>query len=85
VLATRDGATFSSEILTTTFHEGPSWPRVHGVGGRLWVDWVDSTGEMTWKRQLGGQPWEPTQVESYGTAEERDFHVRGVVRRRALE
>jgi hypothetical protein len=85
VLATHDGPGFSSQILATTQHAGDNWPRVHGVGQRLWVDWIDTESEMTWIRQIQGSPWEPVQVEYFDTPEERDFHVRGLVRQRALD
>jgi hypothetical protein len=85
MLATRDGQTFSSQILTTTQYAAENRPRVHSAGGRIWVDWIDAEGEMTWIRQSQGGSWDPVQIEYFETPEQRDFHVRGLVRQRAQE
>jgi hypothetical protein len=84
MLAVRDDQVFASEILTTTLYAGENWPRVHSANGRLWVDWVDHEYEMTWIRQLPAGPWETVQTEDFQTPEEREFHVRGLIRELAL-
>jgi hypothetical protein len=85
VLATRNGPGFSSQILTTTQYAGDNWPSVHSSGDRLWVDWIDTDFEMTWIRKIQGAPWGSVEIEFFQTPEEREFHVRGLVRQKALE
>jgi hypothetical protein len=84
MLAVQEDQFFASEILTTTLHAGENWPRVHSAAGRLWVDWIDSEYEMTWIRRLPAGSWEPVQIEDFQTPEEREFHVRGLIRELAL-
>jgi hypothetical protein len=80
VLAVRQGQAFSSQILTTTQYAGENWPRVHSANGMLWVDWIDLEWEMTWIRQLPTGSWEPVEGEYFQSPEEREFHVRGLIR-----
>jgi len=85
MLAIRQGQTFSSQILATTHYAGENRPQVHSANGTLWVDWIDLEWEMTWIQQLPGGSWEPVEVETFQTQEEREFHVRGLIRTRALQ
>jgi hypothetical protein len=84
MLAIHDGQQFASEMVATTLHDGENWPRVHGAGALVWIDWIDAVGEMTWTRRVLGGPWEPVEIESFQTPEEREFHVRGLIRLLAL-
>jgi hypothetical protein len=85
VLATEQDGVFSAEVLASTYHSGPNWPQVHGVGDRLWVEWIDAPGEMGWIRQVSPGIWDPIQLEAYQTLEERDYHIRGEIKAQALE
>jgi len=85
VLATDDGAGFSSMLLATTYHAGANWPEVHRASGRIWVEWIDAEDEMNWTRKLLSGSWESLQTEPYDTSEKRDYHVRGTIRSQALQ
>jgi hypothetical protein len=85
VVATQTAAGFSSEIVATTHHAGPNRPQVHGAGDRLWVDWIDTASDMAWMRRVSGGPWEGVEAEVFQSAEERDFHVRGLIRTLAAD
>jgi len=84
VLATRDGQAFFAEMLSVTYHNEGNWPQVHSANSALWVDWIDSDGEMAWIRLLPGG-WGTVQVEGYQDQEERDYHVRGKIESLALD
>lgn len=84
-LAVHDGQAFTSQLLVTTHHGEENWPQVHSGNGRIWIDWIDTGDEMTWIQKDPGQPWLPTQVEPFQTPEDREFHVRGRIRRRASQ
>jgi hypothetical protein len=84
VLATRDGQAFFSEMLSVTFHNEGNRPQAHSANGALWVDWIDSDGDMAWIRLfLGG--WGAVQIEGFQDQEERDYHVRGKIESLALD
>ena len=85
VLATHDGQGFTYEILATTQHAASNWPGVHTAGDRMWVDWIDADNEVAWTRQATDGSWDPIEVEYFATPEQRDFHVRGLVRHLALQ
>jgi hypothetical protein len=85
VHAMQSGQTFSSEIVATTQHPGDNRPQIHSAGDQLWIDWIDGENDMAWTRQLVGGAWGPIQTEYFGTLEEREFHVRGLIRIHALE
>jgi hypothetical protein len=85
VLAIREEQAFSSEILTTTQYAGENRPQAHSADGTLWVDWIDLEWEMAWIRQLPTGAWGPVEVEYFQTPEEREFHVRGLIRSHALK
>jgi len=85
MLATEDGGSYSSEVLANTDHDEPNRPRVHSVRGRLWVEWIDSEGEMTWTSRVIPDPWSTIEPEPFSSIEERDYHVRGAIRSLALE
>jgi hypothetical protein len=75
---------FGHEGLTVTQHGEPNWVRIHNERGQLWLDWIDAEGEMGWIRQEGSG-WSPVATEAFETAEEREFHVRGAIRRLAID
>jgi hypothetical protein len=85
MLATEDGGSYSSEVLANTDHDKPNRPRVHSARGRLWVDWIDAEGEMTWTSRLIPDPWGPIEPKPFSSNEERDYHVRGEIESLALE
>jgi hypothetical protein len=85
VLATGTGPTLASEILATTYHAGPNRPQVHASGDRLWVDWIDTACDMAWMRRVSGGAWEGVQAEPFQDAEQREFHVRGLIRTLAVD
>lgn len=80
ILATWTGASFSSQVLASTGCEEPNWPEVHSGLGRLWVDWIDGTGQMAWRKESSPGTFDPTEVETFSGPEERDYHVRGKIR-----
>jgi len=85
VIAVEDGSGFTYEVVGTTSHAEANRPQVYGSEGLLWVDWVDSEGEMTWTRRQGPDPWDPIRIEGFATTEERDYYVRGEIKAQALD
>ncbi|MCP3979254.1 MAG: hypothetical protein GY716_08000 [bacterium] len=85
VLATDQGASFGYEVLAGTSYTDPNRPQIHSVVERLWVDWVDQPGQMTWRRDDASGNWDAIETESFQTSEERDYHVRGEIRGQALD
>lgn len=86
VFATYDGQIpFLTENLAVTSYAGANRPEVHSAGGKLWVDWIDSEGEMGWTRQQPSGSWTPVAVESFGTIEQREYHVRGAIKFQATQ
>jgi hypothetical protein len=85
VLATDSGSGFVSETLGTSLHLGQNRPQIHHRPGRVWAEWIDGPGEMTWTRESSGNVWDPLDVETYAGTEERDYFVRGRIRAQAAE
>ena len=86
VLAKLEAGGFVQEIVAQTGHDGEVWPEVHSHGGRIWVDWIDAHGVIGWTRfDAAAGRWEPIWTESFAGIEEREFHVRGAVRAKAIE
>jgi hypothetical protein len=85
VWTTFDGVSFSGEVLVLTPCAETNWPQIHTATGRVWVDWIDGEGMMTWIRRVLPGGWEQLQLEPFESIEKRDYHVRGTVRVRALE
>lgn len=79
------GTTFDFETIATTGYAGVHRPEIHSAPGRLWVDWVDAVGEMTWTRRQGNGYWEPIDSEPFVGAEEREFRVRSTIKSVAIE
>jgi hypothetical protein len=71
---------FDGAILTTTHYEQASWPQIHGSASKLWVEWIDAEGEMTWTQRLADGSWQGVQAEPFDTVEDREFHVRGRIK-----
>ncbi|HKQ60380.1 MAG TPA: hypothetical protein VJS92_03785 [Candidatus Polarisedimenticolaceae bacterium] len=84
VLATRSQGSFSYEVVGSTAHAEANWPEAHSAFGVLWIEWIDGTDTMGWRREVGGT-WEPVHGQPYGSILERDYDVRGVIRRQALQ
>lgn len=85
ILAIRSGGSFTSELLATTGFEGENWPQVHCGSDRVWVEWIDADGEMSWTRQIAAGSWSAFEVETFSGLEQREFHVRGTIKGHALE
>ena len=85
ILAVRNGGSFTSELLATTGFEGENWPQVHSGSTRVWVEWIDADGEITWTRQIETGSWSAFEVELFSGLEQREFHVRGTIKGLALE
>jgi len=84
VLARREGAGFVPEVLAVTHFAGVVRPEIHSHNGRVWVDWVDSDGELGWTRRVGAGAWETLRYEPYGDATDREFDARARVRAQAI-
>jgi hypothetical protein len=84
-VAELDGQEFSSEIVATTQHALNNWPRIHAEGGELWIDWIDAADGMAWTHRVESGGWASILVEPYSTIEERDFGIRGMIRRLVLD
>ncbi len=85
VLARRDASGFVPEIVAVTQYAGEVRPEVHVHAGRLWVDWIDASGEAAWSERDAAGQWSPIGYEPFAGAEERDYHVRGAIRSRVLQ
>ncbi len=85
VVATEGQSGFASQVVAITNHPGENRPEVHSRIGRLWVEWIDSEGEMSWIRELPGGGWDSPEYELFSNVEERDYFVRGRIKARALE
>jgi hypothetical protein len=85
VLATRDGGGFTTEAVATTHFSEPNWPEVHSSVGHLWVDWIDDSSQMYWRRQQADASWGTFRSELFQNAEERDYLVRGKIKGLAIE
>ena len=84
-LASWDGQVFLSQMVAMTQHVAPNWPGVHSGQGKLWVDWIDATGEMTWILQSAPGIWDSVECEFFQTTEEKDYQVRYEIELLALE
>ncbi|NIM63073.1 MAG: hypothetical protein GTN89_05715 [Acidobacteria bacterium] len=86
-VATADGlGGFTHETLTSSHGSSPNRPQLHtGVGNALWVDWIDGTNEMAWSKWNSATGWGPVQLEPFTDIEDREYHVRGRVRKKATE
>lgn len=84
VLSSWDGVGLLNESLAITQHPGQNWPHVHSGNCKLWIDWIDAEGEMTWRRKQSGSAWEPVEIETYTTPREREYHVRGEIKSQAI-
>jgi hypothetical protein len=85
ILANWDGQSFVPQVLALTNHDGELWPRLHSHAGRLWLEWIDADDEMAWIRLENEGGWSPKHWESFATVEEREFHVRGAIRTKAIQ
>jgi hypothetical protein len=85
VLAWEDGGGYSSEVVATSGHDTPNRPQVHSASDMIWIEWVDADGEMRWTRRETPGPWDPLEVETFATSEQREYHVRGAIKGRAMQ
>ncbi len=80
---------FVIEWVASTTNTGAIWSGVHARGGDLWIEWLDQEataeqGEMGWLRILANGSWSSVHSEPFDSEEERYFHVRGLIRQKAL-
>jgi len=83
VLATHDVDGFTTEVVASVGITDPliaSAPRIHAIGDRLWVEWIDGEGEMAWMTRVADGPWEGSNTETFADVEERDYDVRQRIR-----
>ena len=85
VLARKDGPVWTREVVAISAIDDRMVPIVHSHHGKLWVDWIDSSGESAWIRWDPATGWESQQYEEYSDLEEREFHVRGANRALAIQ
>ncbi len=85
VLTTANGQAPSFQILATTYQAGQNWPRVHAAGSLLWLDWIDTSCDMAWRKQVVPLSWEPVDSQHFDSSEQRDFHTRGLIRQLVLQ
>jgi len=90
VIARYQSGSFVTEVVAMTSFPGNNRPQVHSHGGKLWVDWIDAetsgnSGELAWTRLDAQGQWEPIEYQPYGSAEEREFLVRGAARMLAIQ
>jgi hypothetical protein len=86
VLSRLEPGGFVQEIVAQTGHDGVVRPEVHSHAGRIWVDWVDDDDVVAWTRfDPVADVWTPIRTELFSGIEEREFHVRGAVRAKAIE
>ena len=83
--AWQDAGGYPSEVVASTDHAEWNRPVVHSSGSVLWIDWLDSEGEMTWTRKKLPGTWEPVQSEPFVGDIDRDYHVREVIERQVLD
>lgn len=83
VMAEKDGPSFLQQIMGSSNHNEPLWPQIHGHQDKLWLEWIDDDDEMAWRRlETGG--WSVPQYETFQSAEELEFFVRGSIRSQAI-
>jgi len=51
----------------------------------MWVDWIDSTGDMAWARKDPQSGWNPIAYEEYESVEDRDFNARKRIRLQTIQ
>ena len=91
VVAAYEDGTFISEIVATSNNAWELWPAARSHAGRLWVEWIDSTGASECPGEFGWIRWDsnvlqwgPKQIDPFATREERDFKVRPGIRLEAV-
>jgi len=89
VLARLENGAFTPEIVAITNNLGTVHPQVHSHAGRFWVDWVDTEdsgggGELAWTRLDAQGQWESIRYEPFGDVGQREYHVRGGARMKAI-
>lgn len=84
VVARQDGSSWTPEVVAISQQPGELRPELHSHNGVLWIDWIDSDLDAAWTRMDGQGVWEPIQYEPYANLEEREFHVRGAIRSKAI-
>ncbi len=84
VVARQDGSSWTPEVVAISQQPGELRPELHSHNGVLWIDWIDSDFDAAWTRMDAQGVWEPIQYEPYADLEEREFHVRGAIRSKAI-
>lgn len=85
VHAWQDSGGYLSEVVASTDLADWNRPVVHSSSSILWIDWLDSEGDMTWTRKEPAGAWEPISYEPFGNDMDRDYHVRETIERQALD
>jgi hypothetical protein len=78
VLATQTAVGFVTEAVTSINLDelaGPSRPVINAIGQRLWVEWIDSVGDIAWTTRVADGPWEGSNHENFSDMEERDYAI----------
>ena len=84
VVATEISGSFNHQAVSSTHHGGANRPQLHtGVGDRLWLDWIDASGDVAWTVWSSGDVWSAVTLETYSDDADREFHVRRRVRQLA--
>lgn len=77
-LATLEAGGWSHDYIAVTQFGAENWPRIHAKRGRLWVDWIDASGELAWSRRITGG-WSAVEVEAFTDLGDLLFRARGRV------
>lgn len=85
VLATSLDGLVTAEIIASTSFAEANWPQVHRSVNKLWIDWIDAAGSMSWTRQPDGGGWDPIADEPFTTPDEIDYQVRPQIRQQATQ
>jgi len=85
VVALQDGDTWLGQVLTGVEYDRPNEPQVHSDGTRVWIDWIDGPDVMRWTSRGTDGTWAPLESEPFAGTEDREYHVRGRVKRTVRE
>ena len=81
VVAQREQDLWVGEFVASASFSEANEPQIHSDGTRVWIDWIDGPDVMRWTCRENDGPWTPLAVEPFAGAEDREYHVRGRVKR----
>jgi len=86
-VANSDGlGSFTYETITDSQGGSPNRPQLHtGMGGSMWIDWIDDTNAVGWATWQAATGWGSVQIEPFTDTEDRDYHARGRVKQLATQ